>query len=431
MRSAERFLRLGTFILFAGAGLDCDIEQPAPPDETEAQADVCDGENSRTRYKDSAPAPGVECESEEQSRVCVPHEDGSYWAPSQGTEYDSTNPDGWSGTFDATKCTESAAARCGDAVHGEEETRDRYESALVVSNEGSGNCVKEAQSRSCDNGMWTTWSGSYEEEACQVLCAEGTEQSRTRFKADNGICLSETQIRECEEGLWLAWSGSFTDTSCGANQPARCTRNDGSAVGAGGVEERQLFQSTSVEFGEPCVSEEQQRTCAEDGWGAWSGTFEEESCEVGTPLDCGDEFPHGSAVSRTRYESESVPSGGTCTSEMQFQSCTHGVVSEWSGTFTYESCEVEASLMSRCEESPGLCFDALVDTAALDALCSFSSEAGACADIGLDFFGNCSFDDDAHPAGYVEYYVNWDGPMGSETECTNAGGSYTPTDGPL
>ena len=59
------------------------------------------------------------------------------------------------------------------------------------------------------------------------------------------------------------------------------------------------------------------------------------------PNDCG-EIKHNDYNSRTRFQSNSVAFGQLCSSELQTAQCLDGTFSEWSGTFQYSSCAIQA-----------------------------------------------------------------------------------------
>ncbi|MBK8014604.1 MAG: hypothetical protein IPK13_25045 [Deltaproteobacteria bacterium] len=62
----------------------------------------------------------------------------------------------------------------------------------------------------------------------------GTTETRTRFASatvtPGSSCQDETQTRTCEAGAWTAWTGTFTEASC----EVRCAANAGDACELGG-----------------------------------------------------------------------------------------------------------------------------------------------------------------------------------------------------
>lgn len=94
-------------------------------------------------------------------------------------------------------------------------------------------CVAQVQVRTCDGGMWTEWSGDYTEESCMAEAARdctdpaathGTVDERTRYLADEvpfgETCEAEMQTRTCSNGTWSAWSGTYTAETCVVADPA-------------------------------------------------------------------------------------------------------------------------------------------------------------------------------------------------------------------
>merc|ERR1711972_635990 len=87
-------------------------------------------------------------------------------------------------------------------------------------------CQNETQTRSCDNGVLSTYSGTYTHVDChvQARCADpdkghGETDTRTVYEAASvtapAVCAEETQTRTCSDGTYSAWGGSdFTHTAC-------------------------------------------------------------------------------------------------------------------------------------------------------------------------------------------------------------------------
>jgi len=279
---------------------------------------------TRRRYENETVPLGQECVSEEQTRTC---EEGS-WSE-------------WSGTYTFESCTPDEPADCDGGAHGEEQTRVRYEEDFIQQGE---ECNEETQTRVCDNGDWGDWSGTFTYDTCQVQEEDctGEEQTRVRYReaeAPYGSeCASEEQIRTCTGTEWSEWSGSFAAESCEVLPPADC---DG--VAHGEEQERTMYETSSVPWGEACSEESQTRACDNGVWSEWSGIFTAETCEVLQPADC-DGVAHGEEQQRTMYETSSVPWGDTCNGESQTRSCDNGVWGEWTGTFVEESCMAETPL---------------------------------------------------------------------------------------
>jgi hypothetical protein len=76
----------------------------------------------------------------------------------------------WSGSYPFDSCFVEDYANCGDTPHGQEETRTRYHSSSVPAGQS---CASEIQTRTCNNGWWGPWSGSYAFESCSVSSPGG------------------------------------------------------------------------------------------------------------------------------------------------------------------------------------------------------------------------------------------------------------------
>lgn len=235
-----------------------------------------------------------------------------------------------SGSYTFGTCSVAAPSVCtlpwgGTLAHGASTTA--YQTASVPWN---GTCSPET--RTCNNG---TLSGSYSNKSCAVTTPDncttpwgGTVNhgsSITAFQAasvpSDGTCTSQT--RTCTNGTL---SGSYTNSTCVKN----CTTPWGTAVNSGSSVT--AYQAETVAWNATCTS--QSRTCTN---GTLSGTYANKSCAVTAPLNCTDPWGgavnHGSSV--TAYQAASVPWGGTCTS--QARTCTNGVLS---GTYSSKTCAV-------------------------------------------------------------------------------------------
>jgi len=478
MAFGTRFwLEIGALASLVGVCSAC-ADEPTPTEGLPCEAGEVE---TRSRYKSAFVTNEADCELEEQSRVCF---DDEFWQPPEGFAPEDQLPGGWSGTFLEVKC--EVPRDCGETPHGETESRTRYGGAFDP-NQGEESCDEEEQTRecingewsswdgelteeecesvealscgtsmhgyervrvryfeespdplnddatcqqeeqtsSCNNGEWETWSGSFTADMCSVpSCEDGDEVSRERYKSIGGYCHTQHQERTCSNGVWGGWSGSYVDSSCGGLSAPRCESETGGGISAGSSETRLRYATESVAYGETCVSEEQSRLCDNGEWGEWSGSLSLAACSVEDPVDCSAEFAHGAAMQRVRYQSASVPFDGFCVQETQYSTCSNGVQGAWSGTYTAESCEQEPPPTVYCEDSPGLCKQASSSTDALAAWCNSAASSGSCGEF---YFGYCTFVDEVHPQGYVEFYYNWDGPMKSATDCSDEGGVYTPS----
>ena len=124
----------------------------------------------------------------------------------------------WSGTYQNLTCTVQAASACGNTASGAYELRTMYQVANV--SEGS-TCVSQIQQRLCTNGQFGSWSGTYTQTKCTV--------SRVRYEqatvAVAGGCHPETQLMTCEAGLCGAWvPNHYSYASCVVAAGAGCTQ---------------------------------------------------------------------------------------------------------------------------------------------------------------------------------------------------------------
>jgi len=285
-----------------------------------------DGQMSRTRFEDLQVAYGETCKSEVQTSVCY---NGSL--------------SNYSGTYEAETCEVGDAKSCGALGHGSSETRMQYENASVAHGD---TCKSEEQSRTCNNGELSEWSGSYSHATCLVedanSCGSTAHQgveSRVRYQDDNvdhgGTCVEEQQTRTCTNGDFSAWTGTYTNEFCVVGEPKDC-----GALEHMGSETRVKFEKLTVGFNSECQSEEQNRTCNDGALSQWSGSYNEDSCSVDEASSCGD-LGHNSSETRIRFKSNMVSHGGLCESETQSRQCHNGELSEWSGSYTEQECLVK------------------------------------------------------------------------------------------
>jgi hypothetical protein len=85
------------------------------------------------------------------------------------------------------------AQNCDGGVHGESQQRVRYEAPTVAHDQ---NCVSETQSRTCTDGIWSAWSGTYAYESCVQL----------------GICIPP-----------ITEAGTYGATVIGTGTPGSCS----------------------------------------------------------------------------------------------------------------------------------------------------------------------------------------------------------------
>ena len=299
------------------------------------------GTESRVAYSSSSVAYGQVCVQQNQTRTC---NNGS-WS-------------NWSGTYQALSCSVQAAASCGSTPHNGIESRVAYSTSSVAYGQS---CAQQNQTRTCNNGSWSSWSGSYQYLSCSVQGAascgsvphNGTE-SRVAYSAASvpygQLCsaIGQNQTRTCDNGSWSNWSGSYQYLSCSVQSAASC-----GSVPHNGTESRIAYSAASVAYGQLCsaIGQNQTRTCNNGTWSSWSGTYQYLSCSVQGAASCGD-VPNNGTESRVAYSAASVPYGQLCSAigQNQTRTCNNGTWSSWSGTYQYLSCSVQGA--ASCGDVP-------------------------------------------------------------------------------
>ncbi len=309
-------------------------------DEKSASCDsFSNGESeTRKRYKESSVNSGESCKKETQTRTC----NNGIWS-------------GWSGSYIYSSCEVKDKDSCGDSPHGDQESRTYYKEDRVAYGEL---CESENQTKVCNDGIWSDWSGNYAYSSCvedgPLDCdgsVHGSIESRIRYQSlsvdSTDDCVSETQTRTCNNGIWSDWNGSYTNESCSVEQAGDDVRAvnmvDCDGTPHGGSEARTMYQSATVQYGDTCVPETQTRICDNGTWSDWSGSYANESCSVDGPQNCGNTL-HGNMDSRIRYEKSSVAAGQTCVSETQTRVCNNGIWSGWNGSYTNNTCLVDGAV---------------------------------------------------------------------------------------
>ena len=136
-----------------------------------------------------------------------------------GGEPDSAAPDADVGeTEDAGPDAHQPGTEC---TAGEVQTRTRFASDYVPAGES---CEAEVQTRGCSDGWFEPWTGSFPFETCTRAPAacegvpHGTVEWRTRyatpFAHTAGTCVAQAQTRSCDDGTFSAWSGTYTYDQC-------------------------------------------------------------------------------------------------------------------------------------------------------------------------------------------------------------------------
>jgi len=160
---------------------------------------------------------------------------------------------------------------CGSIPHNGTESRIAY-SATSVAYGQSCSSIQQTQTRTCNNGVWSAWSGSYQYLTCSVQAALacGTIASdafevRTMYQTaavnEGQTCVSEIQNRKCTNGQFETWSGTYTQFKC--------------------VITRIRYESSTINSGETCKSQTQIMTCENAICGVWiPNTYTNNNCNI-------------------------------------------------------------------------------------------------------------------------------------------------------
>jgi hypothetical protein len=250
----------------------------------------------------------------------------------------------WIQAIDPMEVFEQTPRDCGNIRHGTSENRLRYQSTSVAF---GATCVSQIQTRTCNDGNLSAFSGTYTAETCNIQAplscgsvVHGNSQTRQRFQAASvpfgSQCVQETQTRTCQNGSFTAYSGTFTHATCVVSKAESC-----GSLTHGQTQTRTMFKESAVAYNQTCQSEVQTRTCQNGILSAFSGSFQNTSCSVTPGRNCTNpNLNHNQTQTRTRYRDNSVAAGETCVSEVQTRRCIDGTVTSFSGSFTHNACQV-------------------------------------------------------------------------------------------
>jgi len=310
---------------FSSPNATCVVKKASPCLDQKGTSVASGTTESKTMYVASTAKFGESCQPELRTRTC----NNGAWSS-------------WTGKADFESCVVEKPLSCGKVAHGGTESQVRYEKSAVAFGTL---CAAEVQQRSCSNGVFSNWSGSYSEVNCSVLPAlscqntphDGVE-TRVRYGAESvpygSSCSSEIQARSCFNGQFGSWSGALTFASCNVQAASPCE----GGIASGTTQSRKQFLQKEAAFGQTCQEEIQTRTCNNGRFSDWSGSFAEPACAVAPPLSCG-AVPHAGFETRTRYVAGLGNTAGQCISEVQSRSCSNGALSPWSGSYQFEKCE--------------------------------------------------------------------------------------------
>ncbi len=112
---------------------------------------------------------------------------------------------------------------------------------------------------------------------------------------------------------------------------------------------RVQYKSSTVSFGSFCQEETQTSTCNDGTLSDWTGSFENNSCTILSPSNCGD-VAHGASETRLMYQSSEVAYGSSCSSEAQTRTCNNGTFTAWSGNYQNNTCIVASPSVNQVTE---------------------------------------------------------------------------------
>ena len=105
---------------------------------------------------------------------------------------------------------------CGEGVvHGDTDTRTMFSTSEVDGD--SGGCEQEVQGRTCENGLWSAWSGTFQHTSCGSSCAPGCfsamrvddvcqpECNNLACNWDNSVC-QVAILSDAYSAKWMAYT---------------------------------------------------------------------------------------------------------------------------------------------------------------------------------------------------------------------------------
>jgi len=344
-RSLRSFFVVGLGIGAFACGTESkDADPYTQTDSSISSGDACDGKpvgsiERRVRFQAASVKADAMCVPQDQMRSCNL---GGVWTA-------------WTGDYSIETCAVEGLASCEGMPHGTTQMRARYEAMTVPADQ---TCKKQDQTRACEDGTWSDWSGSYTSEGCTVettqscgTSPDGANEKRKRFEKTEvpfgELCKEEEQSRDCKMGTWSSWTGTFTQEACIVKNAESCGN-----VPHGTTVKRDRWQKNLVEANETCdaVKEEQSATC-NNGELTWSGTFTEVKCEIKGQRSCGDTL-HSQTQKRTLFEAASVDFGKECVSVEQTRLCADSVFGEWTPVSTFTATECKPKDPASCGSVP-------------------------------------------------------------------------------
>ncbi len=160
------------------------------------------------------------------------------------------------------------------------------------------------------------------------------------YVSDGIMCASEIQYPRCDDNR-IKWSGTFSEQTCQTTTQQSNFINNSPSVSCGTIPnegriERVKWKSSNVPFESYCEFEKQYSTCHNGTMSDWTGSYSFDSCTKDSPLSCG-ATPHGGTVQKEFFESSHVPFGHFCKLEIRRKTCTNGNFTPWTGSFSNET----------------------------------------------------------------------------------------------
>jgi hypothetical protein len=138
---------------------------------------------------------------------------------------------------------------------------------------------------------------------------------------------------------------NLPDTGVFAEAGADAAATTCEGLAQGQSQQRTRYAELQVVPPATCKSETQTRTCRATGFSDWTGSYQAESCAVAVVHSCGS-VAHGGTQSRQRYPQPKVTDYSLCAAETQTSTCNDGTFGAWSGTAQNDSCQV--SFLGKC-----------------------------------------------------------------------------------
>jgi hypothetical protein len=334
---------------------DPDGGQPADggdggPGLGDGAVESCDGfaqgfQQTRVRYLQAQVTDPTTCVSETQQRTC------------SGSTFSA-----WSGTYTAESCQIALYSSCGNILHGSQESRTRYstEQASDIKD-----CKSEEQTRTCNNGTFGDWSGSYQASSCVV--------------GPLGPC-DPFSNSSCVQGTSCMYSVARSDTVCLVNNGLSCSANSECVIGSVCLSGKCSMRSSP---GEAC---DEQGDCLGCGIG-YSVSCTDQVCKCSDGASCSDndQCLHTCVGSTCTPTDGSCDDGGDCSGDY---SCLDPADNRPQGCYLPdgEDCTSNASCEHVCRggkcAQPGEKFASPCDENT-DCKGELVCRGGACNDVGI------------------------------------------------